>query len=137
MSAEVEHIWSGIRAELALALDEATYRIWLEPLRARELVGQRLTLEASPQARGWVTDRFGRLLDSCAAKVVGPGASVELVDRGAAAAQPASAGPLRSRRPRARTEAAPRDRLSTRIASTPHPSHLSEPTAVGRSATPS
>jgi chromosomal replication initiator protein len=107
VSAEVEHIWSGVRAELALALDEATYRIWLEPLRARELSGQRLTLEASPQARGWINDRFGRLLDSCTAKVVGPGASVELVDRGPGVAHTAGARPSGSRTPPAPAAAEP------------------------------
>jgi chromosomal replication initiator protein len=40
-----------------------------------------LLVEAPGSARVWVHDRFGRLLDACAADVLGDGASVELVDR--------------------------------------------------------
>jgi chromosomal replication initiator protein len=81
VSAELEHIWSRVQHELALSVDELTYRIWLAPLRPRELVGQRLLLDAPPHARGWIRDRFGRLLDGCAASVIGPGASVELAEQ--------------------------------------------------------
>jgi chromosomal replication initiator protein len=80
VSEELEHIWARVRAELALAVDESTYRIWLEPLQARELRENRLLVEAPGSARVWVHDRFGRLLDACAADVLGDGASVELVD---------------------------------------------------------
>ncbi len=80
MSDELEHIWSRVQAELALAVDEATYRIWLEKLRARELsADQRLLVEAPPQACGWIRDRFGRVLQSCAATVVGPEVVLELI----------------------------------------------------------
>jgi chromosomal replication initiator protein len=81
VSEELEHIWARVRAELALAVDESTYRIWLEPLQPRELCENRLLVEAPGSARVWVGDRFGRLLDACAADVLGDGASVELVDR--------------------------------------------------------
>jgi chromosomal replication initiator protein len=80
VSEELEHIWARVRAELALAVDESTYRIWLEPLRARELRENRLLVEAPGSARVWVHDRFGRLLDACASDVLGDGASVELID---------------------------------------------------------
>ena len=81
MSEELEHIWARVRAELALAVDESTYRIWLEPLQPCELLENRLLVEAPGSARVWVHDRFGRLLDACAADVLGDGTSVELVDR--------------------------------------------------------
>jgi chromosomal replication initiator protein len=81
VSAELEHIWSRVRAELAVAVDEVTYRIWLAQLQPCELDGHLLTLSAPPQARAWVRDRFGRVLDACAAKVLGEGAHVRLVDR--------------------------------------------------------
>jgi chromosomal replication initiator protein len=80
VSEELEHIWARVRAELALAVDESTYRIWLEPLQPRELRENRLLVEAPGSARVWVHDRFGRLLDACAADVLGDGACVELVD---------------------------------------------------------
>ncbi|MHB8233456.1 MAG: DnaA ATPase domain-containing protein, partial [Solirubrobacteraceae bacterium] len=82
MSAELEHIWSRVQDELALSVDEATYRIWLAPLQALQLDERCLTLQAPPHSRGWIGDRFGRLLESCAASVLGDGARVQLVDDG-------------------------------------------------------
>ena len=70
-----------MQAELALAVDDSAYRIWLAPLRPCELDGGRLLLEAPPGACSWVRDRFGRVLESCAAGVIGEGVRVELVDR--------------------------------------------------------
>jgi chromosomal replication initiator protein len=80
VSQELEHIWSRVRAELALAVDESAYRIWLAPLQPRELTENRLLVEAPGSARSWINDRFGRLLDACAADVIGAGTTVELVD---------------------------------------------------------
>jgi len=98
VSAELEQIWSRVQHELALSVDELTYRIWLAPLRPRELSGQRLFLDAPSTARGWIRDRFGRLLDGCAATVIGPGASVELVERDRPDTDAAPAKPATSRR---------------------------------------
>jgi chromosomal replication initiator protein len=81
VSAELEHIWSRMQAELALAVDDSAYRIWLAPLRPCELDERRLLLEAPSGACAWIRDRFGRVLASCAAEVIGDGVSVELVDR--------------------------------------------------------
>ncbi|HEY2142330.1 MAG TPA: chromosomal replication initiator protein DnaA [Solirubrobacteraceae bacterium] len=80
MSAELEHIWSRVQAELALAVGESTYRLWLEPLRARALSGDRLVVEASPQACRWVRDRFGRVLQTSAELVLGPHAEIDLFE---------------------------------------------------------
>ena len=79
MSDELEHIWSRVQVQLAQAVDEPTYRIWLQALRVRDLSGQRLLVEAPPQACGWIRDRFGRTLQSCAAAVIGPDVVLELV----------------------------------------------------------
>jgi len=76
---ELEHIWSRVQDELAVAVDESTYRIWLDALRARDLSKGRLVVEAPPQARGWIHDRFGRVIQSCVATIVGPDVIVELV----------------------------------------------------------
>jgi chromosomal replication initiator protein len=70
-----------MQAELALAVDDSAYRIWLAPLRPRELDERRLLLEAPPGACAWIRDRFGRVLESCAADVIAEGVVVELVDR--------------------------------------------------------
>jgi chromosomal replication initiator protein len=79
VSDELEHLWSRVQAELAMAVDESTYRIWLEALRARDLSAGRLLVEAPPQACGWIRDRFGRTLQSCAATIIGPDVVLELI----------------------------------------------------------
>jgi len=62
-----------------MAVDEPTYRIWLHALRARELQGDRLLVDAPPQACGWIRARFGGVLQACAAAVIGPEVVLELV----------------------------------------------------------
>ncbi len=79
MSHELEDIWSRVQSELALAVDEHTYRIWLAPLRLQELAEGRLLVLAPPRSRGWIRDRFGRLLESAADEVLGVETTVELV----------------------------------------------------------
>ena len=93
MNDELEQIWSRVQDELAAAVDESTYRIWLDALRARDLSAGRLLVEAPPQACGWIHDRFGRVLQSCAATVIGPDVVLELVsgdshDRAASGGNP-------------------------------------------------
>jgi chromosomal replication initiator protein len=76
---ELEHIWSRVQAELARAVGEPAYRIWLEDLHAFELAGERLRVQTPPRARGWIQDRFGRVIQSCVATVLGPSVALELV----------------------------------------------------------
>jgi len=76
---EVEQIWSQIQAQLALVVDEPTHRIWLAPLRAVELIEDRLVIEAPPQTRRWIQDRFGRVIQSAVELVLGTGIEAELV----------------------------------------------------------
>jgi chromosomal replication initiator protein len=105
VSDELEHIWSRVQAELALVVDEPTYRIWLEPLRARSLVEERLLVEAPAHACGWIRDRFGSVLQTRASSsVIGPDSRVELVS---------------SHDPAARRSAAERRRRLTRIGRPP------------------
>jgi chromosomal replication initiator protein len=80
VSTELEQIWSRVQVELAAAVDEPTYRIWLEPLRACELTEQRLLVQAPAHACGWVRERFGRLLQACVAAVLGADATVDVVE---------------------------------------------------------
>ena len=79
MSVELEQIWSRVQAQLALAVDEPTYRIWLGPLRPVELEGERLLIEAQPHAHRWVQDRFGRIIQDSVELVLGEQVAVELV----------------------------------------------------------
>jgi chromosomal replication initiator protein len=80
VSTELDRIWSQIKAELSATVDEPIFRIWLEPLRAVDLSGAGLTIEAPPQTHGWIRERFGRVLQACAASVLGPAVMVDIVD---------------------------------------------------------
>jgi chromosomal replication initiator protein len=79
VSAELEHIWPRVQAELALAVEESAYRIWLAPLQPRELSRERVLLEAPAGAHAWIRDRFGRVIESCARRVIDPAVIVELI----------------------------------------------------------
>jgi chromosomal replication initiator protein len=82
--------WRQIRAELARAVDESTYEVWLAPLEAKAWDGTVLLLQApSPTTRAWVAKRFGPLLEACTRAVVGPSAKVAFAgEQETAAAQP-------------------------------------------------
>jgi chromosomal replication initiator protein len=80
---ELEHIWSRVQAQLGLVVDEPTYRIWLEPLRAVELDDDRLLVEAPPHACRWIGERFGRVIQASVELVLGPHICVELAPSGA------------------------------------------------------
>ncbi len=82
VSTELEHIFSQVKAELSSTIDEPVYRIWLEPLTAVDLTGNNLTVEAPAQTCGWVRERFGRVLQACAAAVLGPDLTVDIVASG-------------------------------------------------------
>jgi chromosomal replication initiator protein len=82
VSAELEHIWSQVRAKLSDTIDEPVYRIWLEPLRATDLSGDNLTVEAPPKAYRWIRERFGRAIQTSAAAVLGPNITVNIVESG-------------------------------------------------------
>ncbi len=82
MSEQLEHIWTRVQGEIARTVDEPTYHIWLEPLRAVELSGNRLLVEAPEHACRWIRDRFGKVLHASAQLVIGPDAVLELVAAG-------------------------------------------------------
>jgi len=91
---ELEPIWSRVQAQLRDAVSESTYHLWLEPLRPLELDGDTLVLEAPPEIRGWVVDRFARVLQTCAAAVLGPRTTVSVAAPASTASRaPAAAGP--------------------------------------------
>jgi chromosomal replication initiator protein len=91
-NAELEHIWSRVAGGLVQAVEEPVFRIWLEPLRPVELQDTRLTIEAPAQTCNWVRERFGRVLQTTVAAVLGPEAMVDVVAAGAAGASAAASG---------------------------------------------
>jgi chromosomal replication initiator protein len=93
VSTNLEQIWSQVQGKLAAAVDDATYRVWLEPLQPLALSAETLTVAAPPQAYGWVSERFGRLLQACATATLGSTVAVAVVQSDAPA-------PLHARRTR-------------------------------------
>ncbi len=89
------HSWTRIRDELRDAVPDATWHCWLEGLTPRELAGETLIVEAPDNIRAWVSERFGRLLQACAAAVLGPDVRIDLVapGTGTAPAAPGRRGP--------------------------------------------
>ncbi|HEV3046665.1 MAG TPA: chromosomal replication initiator protein DnaA [Solirubrobacteraceae bacterium] len=79
MSRELDHIWSQVQAQLALVVDESTFRIWLEPLRPVELRGDTLVIQATPPACRWTRERFGRVIHASVELTLGTGACFELI----------------------------------------------------------
>ncbi|HEY2216748.1 MAG TPA: DnaA N-terminal domain-containing protein, partial [Solirubrobacteraceae bacterium] len=134
MSDQLEHIWPHLQAELALAVEESAYRIWLAPLRPRSLFDGCLQLEAPNGGRSWISDRFGRVLEACAAAVIAPGTTVELVEQHSARDQSdATTDPPALRRGRDR-RAGNRMRSQARPASPPDKTTTSDPLGMHISA---
>jgi chromosomal replication initiator protein len=77
------YIWRSIQSELKRAVPEHTYDLWLAQLRAVAIDGDTVVVEAPAGLQSRVADRFGRVLQSCAAAVLGPQASVDVVAAGA------------------------------------------------------
>jgi chromosomal replication initiator protein len=94
VNGELERIWSRVQAQLALVVDQPTYRIWLEPLRALSLEEGVLWLQAPAQRRDWLEDRFGSLIQASVELVAGSGTRAEF----ASEAQPDAAPALRQPR---------------------------------------
>ena len=82
MSAEPEQIWDAVRAELRRRATEFKYHTWLEPLELAARRGEVLYVRAPEHIRSWVGERYLPLVREAAAAVVGPGASVEIVEDG-------------------------------------------------------
>jgi chromosomal replication initiator protein len=79
---DLAHIWPSIQCELKRAVPEHTYDLWLAPLRPVAIDGHTVVVEAPAGMRGRTADRFGRVLQSCAAAVLGPQAGVDVVAPG-------------------------------------------------------
>jgi chromosomal replication initiator protein len=63
---------------------DSTFEIWLQPLRPHALVEDELLVAAPDEIRTWVSDRFARVLQTCAAAVLGPSTTVDVVSPTAA-----------------------------------------------------
>jgi len=82
VSRDLEDVWSRVQAQLELVVDEPTYRIWLQPLRALELRGRLLLVAAPVQTRRWISERYGRTLQASVELVLGEGYELQLTCSG-------------------------------------------------------
>ncbi len=83
---KLEHVSSRLHAELRAAVDESTYRLWLEPLRIEDCSADTILLSAPAQVRPWIAQRFRVLLQDCVARALGFQARVVIAERSHAGA---------------------------------------------------
>ena len=103
MTTELEHAWPEILAHLRRAVPDSTFDIWLSHLEPVGLDPTTLVLACPDDSRRrWIADRFGRLLQSAAEDVLGPGITVDVTT-----ADEASRRPPAQRSDPARTAPAP------------------------------
>ena len=91
---ELAHSWRRIRTELRTAVSDATWHLYLDALDARRLDGSTLVVTAPDASRAWVTERFSRMLQAGAQRVLGQEVAVRLVgpEDPVAASEAAAAG---------------------------------------------
>ena len=80
MNHDLEEIWSHVQAQLALVVDEPTYKIWLEPLRALELREHSVVVAVPAHARRWIQERYGRAIQASIELAAGPDWQLELTE---------------------------------------------------------
>ena len=95
MSVEFEHAWSEMRLALRDAVGDRTFGLWLEPLEAYGLEGDALVLVAPVETATWVSERLGRVLQACAAAVLGPEIVVDITTAEALRRRPRPSAPAR------------------------------------------
>jgi chromosomal replication initiator protein len=77
--ADLAYSWRRIRAELRTAVTDATWQLYLDGLDALRLDGSTLVVRAPDESRAWVSERFSRLLQAAARRVLGSHVAVRLV----------------------------------------------------------
>jgi chromosomal replication initiator protein len=85
------HIWTRLQAELRRRVPDATYDIWLEPLRWGGVDGDRAILLAPAEVRAWIQERFAAVLDAAARDAFGAESPVRVEVRDADDARSAPA----------------------------------------------
>jgi DnaA N-terminal domain len=60
--------WAPVEDRMRHAVDGPTFRIWVNPLHPHRLQSGVWVLACGPFERGWVRDRFGRLIEGCAGR---------------------------------------------------------------------
>jgi chromosomal replication initiator protein len=68
---DITRTWDLICDDLRSAVGTSMFDIWLAPLRLVAIDGPELVIAAPHETRSWVADRFGRVLQTSAATVLG------------------------------------------------------------------
>lgn len=92
-SDQLGRTWTAVQARLRASVTDSTYTLWLEPLRPHALTDTELVLTAPSEIRGWVADRFARVLAEAAKAATGKSVGVRLItehDSGLTQSDPAS-----------------------------------------------
>lgn len=62
--------WAPVEDELCRAVGLELFAMWLADVHPHRLVNSEWVLGCRPQSRGWIRDRFGRLIAACADRPV-------------------------------------------------------------------
>ena len=98
MSEDLVQAWSRIDVQLRRAVPAGRPQRILDTISPRELDGSTLVVAAPDAHRAYIADRFGRVLQACAATVLGADVTVEVV------AASHTASPAKAQRPTPNTE---------------------------------
>ncbi len=90
MTDDPDQTWSSIQSELRQRVPADTYEIWLAPVRPVRIEGSEVVVDAPPELRGWIAERFARVLEASAVAVLGAGAVVRM--SGSQDGEPAAGG---------------------------------------------
>src|SRR5437588_12508541 len=82
---ELAQSWPAIRNELERAVPATVYQMWLERIQPVKLSGRTLVVAAPDRYRRHIAGRFARVLQTCAAAVLGPELEVDVVGTAARA----------------------------------------------------
>ncbi len=96
---ESESEWRAIRTELRRRLGDDVYEIWIAPIQLKAWDGELLLLQAPAATRGWVSDRYGRLLEYCARQILGSMAQVAFDGAGPSSGASSEQSPTPAVRP--------------------------------------
>ncbi|MEK6278473.1 MAG: chromosomal replication initiator protein DnaA [Actinomycetota bacterium] len=68
---DIGSIWQAVSERLRESVPESTFKLWLEPLRARSAQGETLYVNAPAGIRAWVERRYTRLISETLGQVAG------------------------------------------------------------------
>jgi chromosomal replication initiator protein len=69
--------WRAIQAELRRLVGDSAFEIWLAPIELQSWDGVLLLLKAPTLTATWVSERYGRILERCAERILGSDIRIE------------------------------------------------------------